>query len=298
MPAAPVLPVAHPPPGSANAVGPPVAAAHEVPSLMQQQQHLFTPLQYARVVTDGGTGFFRESGDIAALQHDSTSLIPAPKNRRVLVIAISASLEVIAGIVLLVALTRGDDEPDKPDDNTVAPSTPDAKQVAETLADASVAPKATVDAASAPPPPPAECFADVSTVPTGAEIQLGTNVLGTSPMKVPLPCGEQAKLTLRKARFAPVTRTVTPTENGAKLKVALPKQLFSVKVSSQPAGAAVMLNGKSLGVTPTTVKLPAFEASTLTLNKEGFNSETLRVTPKQNNQAVQAQLKKKKKGQR
>ena len=67
-----------------------------------------------------------------------------------------------------------------------------------------------------------------------------------------------------------------------------------IKVSSSPAGASISVNGKSVAVTPTTMKLPAFETSTVTFSKDGYNVESQKVTPKQNNQTVHAQLKKKK----
>jgi len=148
-------------------------------------------------------------------------------------------------------------------------------------------------AAGATAPEPGTCSVDVSSVPTGAEIVIDqTNVIGTTPQKVTLPCGAQVELLIRKARLLPMTRTVTPTPEGAKLKVALAKPTFLVKVSSTPAGATITMNGKSLGVTPTTIKIPAFDASALTITKDGYATETETVTPKANGSAVHTALKK------
>jgi len=97
---------------------------------------------------------------------------------------------------------------------------------------------------------------------------------------------------IRKARLLSTTRTVTPTPEGAKLRVALVHPTFQVRVSSNPPGATITLNGKSLGVTPTTVKVPAFEASTLTLTKEGYVPEAEQVAPKSNGVSVNAALRK------
>lgn len=314
MPAPRPTPVPMAPPSqqmAAMQVGPPVAVAHEVPPLMQHMQPapgaVFTPMPGSianatspnlayqnamgmgppqRVVTDGGTGFFRESGDIRNL-HDSTSLIPAPRNRRVLVIAISAALAAIAGVVLVVMLTRGSDEQPIKDPVTNPPDAGAARIVKAPIDAAAEAPVPT-DAA-----PVIECFADVTSAPAGAEIVHGKKVLGTTPAKVTLPCGVEVKLTIRKARLTPVTRPVTPTEDGAKVKVVLVKVLFSVKVSSQPAGAKITVNGKPMGITPTTVRVNAFEPATIVLSKDGYVTDTLKVTPKQNNQALQTTLKKK-----
>jgi hypothetical protein len=134
---------------------------------------------------------------------------------------------------------------------------------------------------------------DITTVPPGADVVLGKDVIGTTPAKIPLPCGEESKLVIRKHKFANQTRAVTPTAEGAPLRLALQKLMFSVKVSSQPAGASISVNGESVAMTPTTMKLPAFEASTITFTKDGFSPETFKVTPRQNNQTVHAQLKRK-----
>jgi hypothetical protein len=128
-------------------------------------------------------------------------------------------------------------------------------------------------------------------VPAGADIVHGQIVIGITPQKVPLPCGQPVELLIRKARLAAVTRTITPTPNGPRLKVALARSTFLVKVSSAPPGATITLNGRSLGVTPTTVKVPGFESSVLMIVKDGYATETETVAPKSNGLAVHADLK-------
>src|SRR5207248_10473827 len=124
-------------------------------------------------------------------------------------------------------------------------------------------------AAAAPPAAPTACYADVTSQPPGADIVIDqTSVIGTTPQRVQLPCGAPVELVIRKAHLTPAIRTITPTPEGTPLQVALARQLVSLKVSSMPAGATVTLGGKSLGVTPTVVKVPAFEASTLTIAKD------------------------------
>jgi hypothetical protein len=143
----------------------------------------------------------------------------------------------------------------------------------------------------AAPADAAACFAHVSSVPTGAEIVIDqTTVIGTTPQTVALPCGAEVELVVRKARLLPVSRTVTPTPAGVKVRVALAKQSFLVKVSSKPEGATIMLNGKPLGVTPTTVKVPAFESSTLMIAKAGYETEAEKIAPKASDTSVRVQL--------
>jgi hypothetical protein len=289
-----------PPPGTIPPIAPlaPAAIASATsPTLAYQNAQLGR-----RVVTDGGTGFFRDTGEQVPIE-DSTSMVSAPRSKRILVIAISAVLVVAAGAVVLVMFASGD-RPARPDETSASavasdPIAADAADATEPHATDQVQPEATDATVEDPPPPPPpvdaavlECFVDVASTPTGAEIVSNKQVLGMTPAKLPLPCGAPIKLVLRKARFAAVARTVVPTEQGAKLKLALARPTYAVKVSSQPAGATVTADGKPLGVTPTTIKLPGFEPATLTLSKAGYASETLKITPRQNNQAIQAKLKK------
>ncbi|HLL22209.1 MAG TPA: PEGA domain-containing protein, partial [Kofleriaceae bacterium] len=228
---------------------------------------------------------------------DSTSVLVATRKKRAFVIAASAAAAVVLGIVLLIVFGLGDTP--KPAANgpsapVLAPS-PDAAQPA--ITDAAVLPDPQrVRATGAPAdaaPARSECVVEISSLPTGAEVVRGKEVVGTTPTKLTLPCGQEAKLVVRKGKFAGVTRAVTPIDAATvlKVKVALAKTLLSVKVTSSPPGATITSGGKSLGVTPAMIKLPALEPSTLVISKPGFTAETQKLTPKQNNQAVHVALK-------
>jgi hypothetical protein len=229
-----------------------------------------------------------------------------------IIVVISAVVAVAIGAGLLIKLTRHDaggpppEPPAKPATRSEAapatdrPKTSAVPQGAMPHATAAtLAAPASVDASSDLPSAPsaivaaaAACFADVTSQPAGAEIVVDQNVVATTPSKLALPCGAPVDLVIRKGHWLAVTRSVTPTPDGAPVRVALAKQMFLVKVSSMPAGATITLNGKSLGVTPTTVKLNAFEPSALSLSKEGYASEAEAVTPKTNGIAVHSVLKK------
>jgi hypothetical protein len=155
-----------------------------------------------------------------------------------------------------------------------------------------VTPDAGEKSAVQPPPKTGDCEVDVNSNPTGAEIVRDQEVLGTTPAKITLPCGVEVKLVLRKAKIGSITKSVTPGEN-TKVRVAFAKQMLSLKVTSSPPGATITVAGKSLGVTPAMVKLPANESATLVISKPGFNPDTQKFTPKQNNQSVHVSLKKK-----
>src|SRR6185436_15277861 len=131
-----------------------------------------------------------------------------------------------------------------------------------------------------------------ASAPAGAEVVDDKGeVIATTPAKLTFPCDAELKLTFRKARFLPVERAYTPTAEGKPLKVALARPSIALRVSSSPPGATVTTDGRPQGVTPTILRVPLNEPVTLSLSKEGYATETQRITPKQNNQAVQVTLK-------
>lgn len=244
---------------------------------------------------------------------------PDERKRRMMLIGGIAGGVVLLGIILVVALSGGgggkkaDATEPPPADGSgqkAAQPPPPAKTPPPvdqgSAQQAAVTPPPPVDAAVAPEPPPetkqpeepvpapgaTECTVDVASVPTGAEVSLEKTVIGTTPFTATLPCGVESRLSFKKTRFVTATRAVTPKSEGQKpLRVALAKVTFVVKVSSSPAGATILLGAKSLGVTPAAVKLPAFETSTLTLKKEGYQPDTQKITPKTNNLSISASLK-------
>ncbi len=259
------------------------------------------PFAPPRVATEDGSGFFRESGDIPSYASGSTLAIADDAGRKRLIVIIASAVGVaILGIILLLVLGGGDAKPP-----TVAPSKTDNTEKPDpatppSTQNVAVTPNPTIDAAEAgkfsPDPVVApeslvDCKLSVSSVPSGAEVVIGKTVVGTTPTALTLPCGAETKLVLRKARYVAATRAVTPNVGTKPIKVALAKVTFAVKVSSTPPGASITVGGKPMGFTPTTVKLPAFESSTLKIAKDGFTVDAQKITPKQNNQTVHATLK-------
>lgn len=222
---------------------------------------------------------------------ESTSVVDIGRKRRIIVIAASAALVLAVGVVAVIMLTGKKSAPAQP---APAPAPPPPQQGAVDPGSAtptgSAAPK--VEAADATPAA-GDCKLDVITLPNGAQIMSGDQVIGTSNASIALPCNVEAKLVLRKDGFFDAQKTVTPTSTSKPLRAVLQSKVFSVKVSSKPTGATVMYKGKSLGVTPLSTQLPAYDTATLTFLKDGFASDTQTVTPKSNNLSVLGTLKKK-----
>ncbi len=136
------------------------------------------------------------------------------------------------------------------------------------------------------------CPVEIKSIPAGADVLLGKQKLGTAPGTFELPCATKTKVTLRKRAYATTVRAFTPIANRAnKLVVRLGRNTFSVKVTSTPAGATIKLGRRSMGVTPTTIRLPAHDTSTIKLTKPGYATVTQRITPKRNNSSQHVTLK-------
>jgi len=300
----PLRPMASEPPYSAHGSMPGVypspygapTHANEAPAYAMAPGYQMVPV--APGVAPGGVprvGFVdpRYAGD--------TEVRVPRSQRRAVIVLISAAVAVVIGIVLVAVLT-GQRDPAAPHGGApnrepphLAPH-PAAKPASTEPSGGHATtapgdPAAAGRVATAPSPGKEPCFANVSSTPTGAEIVIDqTTVIGTTPQTVSLPCGAEVELMVRKARLLPVTRTVTPTPAGVKIRVALTKQAAVVKVSSTPEGATITLNGKAMGVTPTTIKVPALESSTLIITKTGYETEAEKVSPKSTGATVHIQL--------
>lgn len=228
------------------------------------------------------------------------------RRRRLVIVLVTALVAVLIGIAAMLMISQRGvpvrSSGASPSEQTPAaappgPAAPPASAAAAPTAPSTDSTPAAATGSAAPGPAsadrPPECFADVRSQPAGADIVIDqTTVIGTTPQRVSLPCGREVELVIRKPRLVQVARAVTPTPEGAPVQVTLGGQSVPVKVSSTPPGATVTLNGKSLGVTPTIVKLPAFETSMLVIARDGYEPESEKVTPKAGGATVHSALKK------
>lgn len=296
--------MAMPQPGPFAASPPQALHGGQVPAYALDPGYPMMAMQPGLVTADG-SGF----GDPRYPGASAPSL--QARRRGLVIVLVTAVAAVLLGIGAMLVFRGGASDAPAPgvpprapaqpaaSVERTAPPAPPAAGSSDTAAPGAPAPAApgaggSAAAAAAPPPPPAsECFANVVSQPAGADIVLDqSQVIGTTPQRVALPCGSPVELVIRKGRLVPVTRTVTPTPDGAPVHAVLVRQTVLVKVSSTPAGATVMLGGKTLGVTPTMVKVPAFESSLLSIAKDGYETETEKVAPRGNGTAVHSVLKK------
>jgi hypothetical protein len=318
----PLRPTPIPPPLHATGQHPPVPPPLGPPPMAGQQLAIPTPppmpappglfanVQYPPMgpppivggmparpdVTDGNTGFFRETGEVPRYpQHDQSVMFPHPNKRRTLIIVMGSAIGLTALLIVLVLVLGG--KGGKP--TKTGPGSAVAQHVAVTadatielplpgLTDAAVVEAPPIDAA----PVAQTCAVDVTSVPTGADVTIESSAVGTTPVTLQLPCGVETKLTFKKGKLAAVTKAITPSADNHALQARFATPMFSVKVTSMPPGATITVRGKVLGITPTTVKLPAFASTSITLSKDGFQADTETIAPRTNNATHFVTLKK------
>jgi hypothetical protein len=267
-------------------------------------------------------GFGTTSGFPAAHDSYASGSVPgigepsaaAARKRQIIIIA-GAAVAVVAGFLLVLLIAGGGKSKksavigkgsgaivDKgsadrvvatPDATVVAPDEGSNADEGSAGSGAGSQQVAIEEGSNATPPPSGACSVTVTSVPTGADIYMAKAKLGTTPHTFEHPCGTQVALTLKKPKFLATDRAFTPAAGKAnKVVVRLGKPMLSLKVTSSPSGATITIAGKSAGVTPTTIKVPANEASTISLTKPGYATDSQRVTPKANGQAHHVVLKK------
>ncbi|HUJ63591.1 MAG TPA: PEGA domain-containing protein [Kofleriaceae bacterium] len=251
-------------------------------------------------IGDGGTGFFHDSGQLARYPSGEVVALEGRRRKRMLAIAVGAALAVAAAIALIIALVsskntaaashreRGGSGSSvaavkMPQVASPGSATPPAGSATPMIQPTGSNPAAVpADAAVAAP---TTCSIDVTSSPLGVQIALDeadTNVIATTPATITLPCNVQTRLYLRKAKYFGQVKDVTPSPAGDKLDIHMLHAMFSVRVTSTPPGATITIGGRTLGVTPTTIRLPAYEASTITIAKDGYASDSQRLAPRTN----------------
>ncbi|HET9626514.1 MAG TPA: PEGA domain-containing protein [Kofleriaceae bacterium] len=134
------------------------------------------------------------------------------------------------------------------------------------------------------------CQLSIVSTPTGATVRLDDRELGASPLTVDASCARH-KIEVGHARYQSATRWVTLGDGEAQqVEVSLARPVHAVTVTSSPPGAAVLLEGRRVGTTPTVLQVTGFSAVHLTFEKPGYRRVTRRVYSKLAQDAVSVQL--------
>lgn len=119
-------------------------------------------------------------------------------------------------------------------------------------------------------PPPAGEKWEVSSAPSGAEVQVDDRSAGHTPLTVLLTPGEHSvRLALEGFKSFNSTAKVQPGQAGA-LHAALTPLPASLTLTSSPPGAAVVVDGESRGATPVTMEIERPGKLKVTASLAGF----------------------------
>jgi formylglycine-generating enzyme required for sulfatase activity len=115
--------------------------------------------------------------------------------------------------------------------------------------------------------------------PPGATVTVAGRYRGVTPLETGLPPGRIYAIALGKPGYESVSRSVDlSSSRGATLRVELVARIGVVRVSSEPADAELLVDGKSLGTGSRELSLPAF-AHRFEFRKPGFAPYVTEVTP-------------------
>jgi formylglycine-generating enzyme required for sulfatase activity len=127
--------------------------------------------------------------------------------------------------------------------------------------------------------------------PPGAQVSLGTEYRGVTPLTLSIPSGETHELTLFKPGYDVAVRSVelAPGETGA-LDVRLKARLGIIELVTEPEGARLEIDGRPSGSATQRLTLVAVPHR-LVITKDGYAAHETQVTPREGaSQRVEVRL--------
>jgi formylglycine-generating enzyme required for sulfatase activity len=127
---------------------------------------------------------------------------------------------------------------------------------------------------------PADGELRIESEPSGAAVALDGRYAGTTPATLPLPPGEDHRVTVSKRGYGTASRSVRlrPAEK-RRLQVALGAEVGEVTLKVEPEDATLTIEGKAIGRANGQHQLPA-APTLLEITREGFERAQLWVTPR------------------
>ena len=127
---------------------------------------------------------------------------------------------------------------------------------------------------------PADGELTVNSEPTAATISVAGVFYGTTPATLSLPSGQQHRVRLTKPGYQTIEEAVQlEPEESRQLAVTLPPEYGIVFVSTRPADASLMIDGKPSGEATRRLRLTT-RPHALAFSKPGYVSQQVTVTPR------------------
>lgn len=141
---------------------------------------------------------------------------------------------------------------------------------------------------------PADGILVLRTTPPGANVIVGGNYAGQTPVEIPLEPDTSHQVTIAKAGYENIERTITVTTARSKevsLRLAPRKGIINLAVT--PVDAEIFIDGKSQGKVPRSLNLIAVTHS-VKIVKQGYEPHQTKITPRPGfPQEIKVSLKKK-----
>ena len=120
----------------------------------------------------------------------------------------------------------------------------------------------------------------IETEPTGAEVFIGGEKVGTTPFSEQRYPSGQYLVTVKKEWYLPQEdQQITVTDGQATAKmIALSQDFGTLDVQSNPAGATVTLDGKELGTTPGTWRVPPVKDGKLEVSYTQYHTKSFEIS--------------------
>ena len=120
----------------------------------------------------------------------------------------------------------------------------------------------------------------VSSNPVGAAVSIDGRYRGTTPVEAELAPGATYKVIVSKAGYSSVSRNVAmASRRGKSLRVELEPRVGVITITSDPADAELVVDGRVRGAANQELTLPA-RAHRIEVRKDGFEPYVTEVTPK------------------
>ena len=127
---------------------------------------------------------------------------------------------------------------------------------------------------------PADGTLTVRTEPAGANVLLGGNFAGRTPVELKIAANIRHSINIYKAGYEKANREVKlGSEELKTLDVTLKPKLGLINFAVQPPDAELLVNGKSRGAVPRQLRLVAIEHR-IEIKKAGYRSFRTRITPR------------------
>ncbi|HUS66485.1 MAG TPA: PEGA domain-containing protein, partial [Kofleriaceae bacterium] len=137
---------------------------------------------------------------------------------------------------------------------------------------------------------PDRCGLAIDSQPEGAEVSIGGELAGQTPLRLELPCRTH-EVVVRRVRYSDATRTVELRPGRMEtVRVDLARPEHRLRIVSTPKGARVTVAGRDEGSAPALATVSGYEQVTVRVEREGYRPWSKKVYARKATTTVTARL--------